>query len=428
MTCTPPPIERLNKLYPHLNRFDIDRKIYGAMQRGREADSPSKREVRGAFYFLRAFVPYFYDILRRDKILQPLEEAAFFKGWCVGDPHPENFGAILTGFKRNGDPKHIFTMNDPDDGGPGQPVVDLLRYLVSLSLSDLEVKHSKVIESYLDGLKNPKTPPDAGGRPKYADLQKWVINKVGAGGKKAKSKYFEKEDDKKKWRLTKDNEAGNDYGFVILDSERKAIKKAVKKAFSDKYRVCCIEKFKKTGGGSGGLFQYRLLMLPKSRKCDKTGPGAKKKVVILDLKTLVRSGMHPLYCLDDDLNTISSATHDLCGIDQRDRVKRALKYERGYARFKTCRTKNIPDIGPVLMRPRWKGDAGMGLELMQKKSKLMRLQAFVLGQIHGKRLNGSVKAYAAAVKKDSKALKAAAAGLRDQIVADYGDAKQALEG
>src|SRR4051812_25509910 len=75
-------------------------------------------------HFFTAFGEYYYLLLDANRsqltTVAALDQTG---GWCVGDAHPENFGALIL---KNG--HSIFTINDMDDAGPCPLVMDLLRF------------------------------------------------------------------------------------------------------------------------------------------------------------------------------------------------------------------------------------------------------------------------------------------------------------
>lgn len=85
-----------------------------------------KSARKSAFRFFRSFAHTWHlDMadLPRDKI--PGSTC-----FCLGDPHPENFGIVTF---RDG-PHYVF--NDLDDAGPGYAALDALRYFTALALMD----------------------------------------------------------------------------------------------------------------------------------------------------------------------------------------------------------------------------------------------------------------------------------------------------
>ena len=108
-----------------------------------------------SFYkFYRSFVPLFYKILAeaRDQNIQKFKPLSEHKGWVVGDPHPANFGAMLTNqtFKKE---SVMYTANDSDDGFGDSPLyIDFLRFLTGVRIIGSNPVN-KILKAYLQGLK-----------------------------------------------------------------------------------------------------------------------------------------------------------------------------------------------------------------------------------------------------------------------------------
>jgi hypothetical protein len=331
-------LEQLNALYPHLSLIDIIRKV----EASREND----------FKFFRAFVPYFYELIRNDvTFLAWLEQAGLhrFPAWCVGDPHLENFGVVL-GARH----EPVFTVNDPDDGGPGYPIMDLLRFMVGLTLYNPDwTDWDRVMGHYLDGLSNG---PD---RPRLHAL----IHTLDPGPQEADSKDYH---DSGRARLQM--EAANRLSLGVKNREEKIIGEALRLHFRNTYQLCDLKKFKKKAGGSGGLVQYRVLLLPTGQKPSPINQAIREEMVILDLKPIVRSGLYPLICQTGDTpNPFRLHKPLLCSnglaSNRMARIRRTLRLERGGgAHTPFVNTLNIPEWGPCLLRPRWRLETAITLK------------------------------------------------------------------
>lgn len=108
------------------------------------------RTLKNGEDFFRSFGPYFHASVRSDVLSRPPFSAfAGVGSWCAGDPHPENFGALLD---PNGRP--YFLLNDLDDTGPCPVVADLLRLLTGWSLSRGEVDGTgPLVRAYFAGFR-----------------------------------------------------------------------------------------------------------------------------------------------------------------------------------------------------------------------------------------------------------------------------------
>lgn len=80
--------------------------------------------------FFRSFTPYFHLHLRRDLFQKPpWNQLGNETTWCLGDPHPENFGALLS---EKG--LAFYGPNDLDDAHPCPTAADLFRFLTGWRL------------------------------------------------------------------------------------------------------------------------------------------------------------------------------------------------------------------------------------------------------------------------------------------------------
>ena len=107
------------------------------------------RNLSSSFKFLRSFVPYYYSLVSKNQPALPssLNQTLNETGWCFGDAHPENFGALL---QSSG--KSVFSINDVDDAGPCPLVLDLLRFVVASRLASPQIDLKDLLNHYNDGL------------------------------------------------------------------------------------------------------------------------------------------------------------------------------------------------------------------------------------------------------------------------------------
>ncbi|MEO5350627.1 MAG: DUF2252 family protein [Magnetococcus sp. YQC-3] len=347
-------VNRLHHLQPHLLRDEIAQKIAAT----REESGTSMR----SFLFYRAFVPYFYHLLRQPKYRKGLHGAAAFTGRCVGDPHLENFGFMRP--KPGG--RLRFTMNDPDDGGQGAPVFDLLRLLVGIRLYDKQFDLDHLFTPYCRGVRGQNTRTHASRRLVKKALKK-SHKKHPAGELYTRCKPV---------RLTTADD-DLDYGAPTPRTVLQ-ISQSIHAHFGGSHAVDDIIAFKKRGGGSGGLPQFRALL--RRQKGNKKSPLG--DYAVLDVKPLLRSGLYPRQC--DDRSSLSG----LCSLDPETivrRVKKTLQWERG-KHASACLPTIIPGIGPVLLRLRQPGELGVSLKRIRDEKvslrKLSKLEAAELGKLH----------------------------------------------
>ncbi len=240
----------LTALYP-----DIDQNVL--LQKARLASSGHS--------FFRSFVSYFYYQLNLHMAEIPVAyQNRDFGGWCLGDAHIENFGAILD--RKN---KAMFTMNDTDDAGPCPLVVDVLRFLTSAYLSNIDIPIYEIIWAYRDGLKDLNTEQD------YKDWVEEFLEDSEDDGVRAMRNYVDYDN------------------FVFVDREdlapvdaslRSEIEAIVNKTYGDKLTVKDIKQRVKITGGSGGLARFEVL----------TALGNGNLPFHLEIKQVVAPGIQPV--------------------------------------------------------------------------------------------------------------------------------------
>ncbi|MBF0182981.1 MAG: DUF2252 family protein [Magnetococcales bacterium] len=360
-------INHCHTLYPHLSRADIKNKI-------RFAKNSGSNRLEREFLLFRALVPLFYDLLRQEKILSGLGKAGKEEGWCVGDPHMENFGFVHTGCPCAGkaDGRYKFVANDPDDGAHGYPVADLLRYLVNYHFAGSSYDRDKAINCYLKGLQGKSRSSCHDGSMKKlrkklsdpSDLYEWQHGR---------------------WRLIRDHKI---YSLLcdIDECQAKTILHDAVLQACPEYVICDSFQFKKDGGGSGGLLQYRFL-LSKLKKSDNNpcSDHNNKSLIVIDLKPELRSSTYPLHCLCG--KQLAAPSQQLCSLQPKrivKRVKKNLHVERGGK--SSCKPLAIPPLGAFLLRFRNPGEAGVSISQMQdeqiKKKEMIRLECHTLGKTH----------------------------------------------
>ncbi len=247
----------LIRLYPHLSSGMVRQK---AMR------------VESTFEFFRAFIPYFFDLAQKWRLSLPLIDQSWgSNGWCAGDPHPENFGAILD---RNGQAR--FVINDTDDAGPCVSLaLDTLRFMVGALLKEPQTDLVDLFAAYRDGLEGVNK--TAGYREWLSDLlsesnrdgmrpQKSYVNYGGMLGGKPSLKRLD--------------------DIVEVDEKTKnQIRRAVFQLFGFQYQVIDIVQKVRLTGGSSGLVRYEALMSP---------VGGSGGLAHLEFKQIAIPGMFPI--------------------------------------------------------------------------------------------------------------------------------------
>lgn len=354
-------------LHPLLGKRDAKIKLAAAL------DS-------GPYGFFRAYVPYFYDLLQRkrsDPVFPHFHGMEVVEGWCVGDAHPENFGVIYC--RPEGHKKHmIFTMNDPDDGGPGPLLADLLRFLTAIRLFDQDISLEPIVNAYRQGLDGDAClSPVVQREIKLARRKRNRPERLFRRGAKGIVKPRKKI--KKRFRFKK----------KIPSKTAKKLKKGVRRLVGNGYRICGIWSLKKRGGGSGGLRRYWVLLAPRNHKkvCRRNND---KRALVLDMKTLTKSGMYPLQCQHEDFPE-SMACSDNPKLVM-NRVWETLDLERGLDVGRFCDPVKLKKLPPMLVRARWKGNRGVVLDSdrfsRRELAQLFKDEAKVLSHIHSKSVPG----------------------------------------
>jgi len=291
-----------------------------------------------AFHFLRTYVDYFYLVIKENSTNLPtVESLENVAGWCVGDAHPENFGMLI---QQNG--RSLFTMNDIDDSGPCPVGLDLVRLMVSSSLAYSDINIDSILQAYLTGLQR-----------KTYDTPSVVDDMSKKSQKKGTDVDSKKIDGKK---IVRDENAEE-----VTPEERDAVKAALivfQSVLSSKTKVLDMISTRKTGGGSGGLLRYEVLL-------DNDGT-----LLHLELKEEVTPSIYPV------------ATSDIP--PSANRILTTLKLDQDkpsqyYAVVKV----NDRDM---FVRPRFDGNVGVNLTKQSDgdNKDLIYFEAYTLGLIHSR--------------------------------------------
>lgn len=298
------------------------------------AESPLK--------FLRSYVDYFYLLLMDNKnSFLSLNDWQSVQGWCVGDAHPENFGAVLLQ-----DGTSIFTMNDLDDGGLCPVGLDFLRLAVSsnLALKDISIESFRAV--YLKGLRGETYPmPDA------------VSELLIKSAKKGQGSSSKKIKDNK---IVRDSET-----IEVSEKEKQGIALALTQLgylLAPRAKLLDVVASRKTGGGSGGLIRYEVLI-------DKAG-----EKLHLELKQQVRPAIYPV--LLGDIPEVGQ------------RISKGVLYTQGSGSSRFYVGLNV-EGREMLMRPLFSGNKGLEIAEYPEAAarQIVYFEAYTLGQIHARSLS-----------------------------------------
>lgn len=128
------PLDPLLFLFPALTRYQLEEKL--------------RNSVSDELTFFRGTAPLFYYLLSQsENELVAFEELMSFAGVIMGDPHPENFGAIVIN-----DTSAVYTANDVDDSITAPYVLDLIRYFSSIRLLRPDANLEPVLAAYIAGV------------------------------------------------------------------------------------------------------------------------------------------------------------------------------------------------------------------------------------------------------------------------------------
>lgn len=99
--------------------------------------------------FFRSFVPFFYDVIGKDKeITKIFSPVSKFRAAMGGDVHVENFGFVLTS---SGNARLV--LNDVDDATHGEIYMDVLRHYVSGKIVTDDLHWDNYFRAYQAGLR-----------------------------------------------------------------------------------------------------------------------------------------------------------------------------------------------------------------------------------------------------------------------------------
>lgn len=302
-------------------------------------DKTKLEAAADSFQFLRSYVDYFYLVLKANQSNLPtvtsLQNVA---GWCVGDAHPENFGALI---QHEG--RAIFTMNDMDDSGPCPIGLDLVRLMVSSRLYKSETNIDELMNAYLKGL--------AGETFEAPSAIFEILKKSQKKGTAPSSKKIDGR------RLVRD-----DSMVEVTTAELAQIKTSLqilKTALSPQTKILDVVATSKMGGGSGGLLRYEVLL------------DNGKDLLHLEMKEQVTPAIYPV------------AVGPIPETSQR--IAKTIKI--GQSNHPSLFYGVVQINGrDMMIRPRFDGNIGVNLKKQSdsENQEIIRYEAYTLGLIHAR--------------------------------------------
>ncbi|MBF0163085.1 MAG: DUF2252 family protein [Magnetococcales bacterium] len=332
-----------------------------------------------AFIFYRSFVPCLYCLLKHNDTWKSpaFESLRRFEGSCAGDAHPKNFG-VLPLYLTTGEKKLVFSMNDPDDGGKGLPIYDILRLLTGIhfvitngSPKDLRAALQQTLCAYLAGLGGGDLPSDGDAIQDFLkdcgvskDIIKDLVCDKNSKCYHCNEKYGQIENGELQPVCTSSK---TEINIQITTEEKDALDRFVEndcylKAYKIKYYLA----YMKTTGGSGYLRQYRICLHDKD--LDSQDPF---KHIILDVKPECNSSVH--------YEQLGHNVKDIIA-----RINTNLRKERGGGLCRFNRAVAIPGLGcgAILIRARWDGQEGIDTDDIPGNPGLLCAEGKVLGIVH----------------------------------------------
>lgn len=295
--------------------------------------------VSSASDLLTSFVDYFYLLIAKNNSnLVTVSPAAPYAGWCVGDAHLENFGALILE-----DGISLFTMNDMDDSGPCPVALDLYRLMVSARLNNGGMNLSEMLAAYADGL--------AGISRKAPSVVEKLLIKSAERGAKVDMKNV----DAAVMRFVRSADS-----LELSARERDLVSTSISAmAALGKARVLDMIRRVKISGGSGGRLRYEILLQLDG------------ELLHIELKEQVRPGIYPV------------ASSDIPNVMQR--IAQSLKFTQGASASRFFQTTNI-DGADMLVRPRFAGNVAVKTSSLGDRDffELAVYQAYTLGRIHAR--------------------------------------------
>ena len=203
-----------------------------------EFDTTKINASENSFKFYRAFVDFYYLTLKSNEdFLTEIASMNEFSAWCAGDAHAENFGFLIQSNNNS-----IFTLNDWDDSTNCPAFLDITRLLVGNQLFDKDISSADLLDKYIEGLELREYPFPA---VMLKELEKSKSRSTSIASKKLEGPN----------RLLKSSDSEE-----LSVNEKKLIQSILTTKINRNLVVLDSLKFKKVGGGSGGLRRYNMLV------------------------------------------------------------------------------------------------------------------------------------------------------------------------
>lgn len=312
----------LSSLYPDLPPGVLEQRI---------------ANVRTSEEFFRHFVAYFHLAVRQQVFARPeFQDLAKINGWCAGDPHTENFGALIALSGRA-----FFLMNDKDDAGPCPLTSDVLRMLVSWRFVWDKFPSGEIVSAYQAGLLG-RAPPEV---PSYVQS---LLKHGERRGLRPDSRWI----DLDKMKFRKDDELRE-----VSPSVEEALANGLSIEIRRDWKVLDVRQRFKIGGGSGGRFRYLLLL---ERRKDEH--------VLVEYKEITRP---------------ATFVYDPPPVPPQQRILDALRWEAQPVVGFWDRVTTIFNR-PFFLRPLWDGQNDV-VEKDLGRSDIIpvaRYEAFLIGDLH----------------------------------------------
>jgi hypothetical protein len=232
------------------------------------------------FRFYRSFPAFFYlqYKVHMDKLDSLLQNISLYKGYVVGDAHPENFGMIM-----DAEDKLRFTLNDVDDFGRGYLAADVMRFLVGCTLSTPQVNLPSILASYLKGVTGAIMPDTSFVIGLHKKAKRYIRKGLplpdlsmidhSAGGV----------------RIRRTEEVTNCENHSAIPEVLMKMRQLYGFQEDDKYDIACTDNVE---GGSGGRARYIVVMAPKDKKDN-------KYICLIEFKQIGTSSVFPLFAQQD---------------------------------------------------------------------------------------------------------------------------------
>lgn len=285
--------------------------------------------ITNSYKYIRTLIPAFY--WRWAQAAMPLtpavSELTSESGWCVGDAHPENFGALL-----NDQGKAFFLVNDLDDAGVCPLVEDFYKFLLSAKYLNSSMSLASLWQSYLNGLQGMDLNPPTWVNQLLTEAQGQglLLDSFSSGKQNCTRQEFR--------------------DLEILLSQK----------FNDRFSISDCWQVTKVGGGSGGLQRYRLEIR-----------GVRTPPASLELKRQIRPGVFP----------VSAKL-----MPTEERLQQAYHWEWGQTLSLWSGMVSYGNFD-FLIRPRYAGNISVvwdDVSSSKDRFELLNYEFWILGQIHRK--------------------------------------------